>query len=119
METERSGSLQSIVNCSDSALLPLHFRCFYLQCNSCPGLILNNVRFNENLISIYGISLLMGILILILIPAWMAHSTKDPETLYVLFFVLLTAFPVGLPTIYFILNPKHFLIAVDVLPCTF
>ena len=89
-----------------------------LPSNSCPGLIINNVRFNENLISIYGISLLMGMLVLILIPAWMAHSTKDPETLYVLFFVLLTAFPVGLPTIYFILNPKHFLIAVDILPCT-
>ena len=34
METERSGSLLSIVNCSDSAVLPLHFRCFYLQCTS-------------------------------------------------------------------------------------
>ena len=33
MDTERSGSLLSIVNCSDFAVLPLHFCRFYLQCS--------------------------------------------------------------------------------------
>ena len=81
------------------------------------GITLNNRKFNKNLISIGGLIFLFAMLVLILIPSWLAHDTKNAEKLYVLFFVLLCALPVGLPTIYFVLNPKHLLISLENLPC--
>ena len=81
------------------------------------GLTLNNRKFNKNLISIGGLIFLFAMLVIILIPSWLAHETKNAEKLYVLFFVLLCALPLGLPTIYFVLNPKHLLIALKDLPC--
>ena len=81
------------------------------------GITLNNRKFNKNLISIGGLIFLFAMLVLILIPSWLAHDTKNAENLYVLFFVLLCALPLGLPTIYFVLNPKHLLISLENLPC--
>ena len=81
------------------------------------GIILNNRKFNKNLISIGGLIFLFAMLVLILIPSWLTHDTKNAEKLYVLFFVLLCTLPLGLPTIYFVLNPRHLLIALEDLPC--
>ena len=82
------------------------------------GITLNNRKFNKNLISISGLIFLFAMLVLILIPSWLAHDTKNAEKLYVIFFVLLCALPLGLPTIYFVLNPRHLLSALENLPCT-
>ena len=81
------------------------------------GITLNNRKFNKNLISIGGLIFLFAMLVLILIPSWLAHDTKNAEKLYVLFFVLLCTLPLGLPTIYFVLNPRHLLISLEDLPC--
>ena len=81
------------------------------------GITLNNRKFNKNLISIGGLIFLFAMLVLILIPSWLAHDTKNAEKLYVLFFVLLCILPLGLPTIYFVLNPRHLLISLEDLPC--
>ena len=85
--------------------------------NTLDGITLNNRKFNKNLISIGGLIFLFAMLVLILIPSWLAHDTKNAEKLYVLFFVLLCALPLGLPTIYFVLNPRHLLISLEDLPC--
>ena len=81
------------------------------------GITLNNRKFNKNLISIGGLIFLFAMLVLILIPSWLAHDTKNAEKLYVLFFVLLCTLPLGLPTIYFVLKPRHLLISLEDLPC--
>ena len=81
------------------------------------GITLNNRKFNKNLISIGGLIFLFAMLVLILIPSWLAHDTKNAEKLYVLFFVLLCTLPLGLPTIYFVLNPRHLLISLEDLLC--
>ena len=85
--------------------------------NTLDGITLNNRKFNKNLISIGGLIFLFAMLVLILIPSWLAHDTKNAEKLYVLFFVLLCTLPLGLPTIYFVLNPRHLLISLEDLPC--
>ena len=85
--------------------------------NTLDGITLNNRKFNKNLISIGGLIFLFAMLVLILIPSWLAHDTKNAEKLYILFFVLLCTLPLGLPTIYFVLNPRHLLISLEDLPC--
>ena len=116
---DRNGSSRDLgqENISEESLpsrkLPINLTKF----DTFGGLTLNNRKFNKNLISIGGLIFLFVMLVIILIPSWLAHETKNAEKLYVLFFVLLCALPLGLPTIYFVLNPKHFLIALKDLPC--
>ena len=72
--------------------------------------IFNNQKFNKSMISIYGLMFLFGMVILILVPSWIAYYMKDgedPEMIYKLIYMLLCSLPVALPIIYFILNPKH------------
>ena len=78
--------------------------------------IFNNQKFNKSMISIYGLMFLFGMVILILVPSWITYYMKDgedPEMIYKLIYMLLCSLPVALPIIYFILNPKHFIIAVN------
>ena len=77
--------------------------------------MINNQKFNKSMISIYGLMFLFGMVILILVPSWITYYMKngdDPEIFYKLIYMLLCSLPVALPIIYFILNPKHFKIAV-------
>ena len=80
---------------------------------------INTQKFNKSIISIYGLVFLIGMVILILVPSWISHDPKNvekQENIYKLFYMLLCSLPVVLPTIYFILHPNHFVIAVENLP---
>ena len=106
-----------IVNITEENLPTCNLSIHSTKLNTLDGITLNNRKFNKNLISIGGLIFLFAMLILILIPSWLAHDTKNAEKLYVLFFVLLCTLPLGLPTIYFVLNPRHLLISLEDLPC--
>ena len=104
-------------NINEENLPTLNLSIHSTKLNTLDGITLNNRKFNKNLISIGGLIFLFAMLVLILIPSWLAHDTKNAEKLYVLFFVLLCTLPLGLPTIYFVLNPRHLLISLEDLPC--
>ena len=104
-------------NITEENLPPCNLSIHSTKLNTLDGITLNNRKFNKNLISIGGLIFLFAMLVLILIPSWLAHDTKNAEKLYVLFFVLLCTLPLGLPTIYFVLNPRHLLISLEDLPC--
>ena len=81
----------------------------------------NNQKFNKSMISIYGLIFLLAVIILIYILSGIAHhdikNDEHTEILYRLFYSIFCSLPVAMPIIYFISNPKHFVIAVENLPC--
>ena len=79
----------------------------------------NNTRFNKNLINLTGLVLI--IVIIIPIPyslMYLIHTGYDVEVLYMMVYVLYCCLAVGLPSIYFIMNQKHLMIALNLLNIT-
>ena len=80
---------------------------------------INTNKYNKNLISLTGsIFLLVTLVSVGFICSWNLHNSNDVSTFVFLWYVLDCCFSVGLPTLYFILNPKHLIIAVQYLPCS-
>ena len=79
----------------------------------------NTNKYNKNLISLTGsIFLLVTLVSVGFICSWNLHNANDVSTFVFLWYVLDCCFSVGLPTLYFISNPKHLIIAVQYLPCS-
>ena len=81
-------------------------------------LCLNTNRYNRNMIGYTG-SMILSITISILafFVAWNLHVTHDMNSFVISWYILNFCFSIGLPALYFILNPGHLKIAVQVLPC--
>ena len=81
-------------------------------------LCLNTNRYNRNMIGYTG-SMILSITISILafFVAWNLHVTHDMNSFVISWYILNFCFSIGLPALYFILNPRHLKIAVQDLPC--
>ena len=80
---------------------------------------LNNIKFNPDLIGSAGLTILV-VIILIVFHFFVGQIVfaDDYET-FVLLQHLYYCFPIALPTIYFVVNPKHLITALRDLPCNY
>ena len=80
---------------------------------------LNNIKFNPDLIGSAGLTILF-VIILIVFYFYVGQIVfaDDYET-FVLLQHLYYCFPIALPTIYFVVNPKHLITALRDLPCNY
>ena len=82
-----------------------------------PVVFFNNRKFNPNLISFAGLTFLFVMTTVVLI-IFILHINFDGDfesVMYLMYYCL----PVALPTIYFIVNPKHLITAMSNLPCNY
>ena len=81
-------------------------------------LCLNTKRYNIDMIGYTG-SMILSITISItsFFVAWNLHVTHDMNSFVISWYILNFCFSIGLPALYFILNPRHLKIAVQDLPC--
>ena len=78
----------------------------------------NTCKFNKTLINYTGYLILFTMIVLLFSMLSMYfHNTNDIENFLLLFYVVYSCFPVALPTLYFVWRPKHFFIAMKILPC--
>ena len=73
---------------------------------------LNNNKYNENLISFTGVLVLAGIFIFsIIIPTSGAiqYGLISEDYISTNLYVVSCSLPVGLPALYFVFHPKHFI----------
>ena len=91
----------------------------------------NNKKYNKSLIGFSG-SIIMSITIIaiVLFITWKYDTRKDIVSVFVhsknskylsqvhSYYLISFCLYVGLPTLYFIFHPKHFIIAVKELPCS-
>ena len=78
----------------------------------------NNRRLNKNLINLTGLFLI--IVLIIPIPfslMYLIYTGNDVEIFYMMAYVLYCCLAVGMPSIYFMSNQKHLMIALKNLPC--
>ena len=81
-------------------------------------LCLNNNKYNRNLISFTGsIILTVTIITAVFFITWNIHVTGDMKRVIFSWYMANFWLSVGLPTLYFVLNPSHLIIAVQDLPC--
>jgi hypothetical protein len=80
---------------------------------------LNTIKYNRNLISLTGsIFLTLSLIAAISIAFWNVHVSGDVRNTIVQWYVAQFLLSVGLPALYFTLNPRHLIIAVQDLPCS-
>ena len=74
-------------------------------------LVFNTTKYNKNLVSFSGISILITILLLIIgVSLGARHGTLSQDQGWYIWYVCFCCLPVILPTIYFKRNPNHFII---------
>ena len=69
----------------------------------------NNRKNNKNLISFTGVLVLFGITAAAIIPTSISaqYGLISAEFIVMYFYILSCCLPVGLPTMYFMFEPKH------------
>ena len=83
------------------------------------NLCLNNIKFNPDLIGSAGLTILV-VIIFIVLYLYVCHIIfADDYESFVLLQHLYYCFPIALPTIYFVVNPKHLITAMRDLPCNY
>ena len=83
------------------------------------NLCLNNIKFNPDLIGSAGLTILVVIIFFVLyFFAKQILFAEDYES-FVFKTHLYYCFPIALPTIYFVVNPKHLIPAMRNLPCNY
>ena len=75
-----------------------------------PMVQFNNRKNNKNLISFTGVLVLFGITIAAIIPTSVSaqYGIISAEFIVMYFYILSCCLPIGLPTMYFMFQPKHF-----------
>ena len=82
-------------------------------------LCLNNNKHNRNLVSFSGsICLSITIVAIVFIISWNVHENGDVENFILPWYIVNFCLSVGLPILYFTMNPRHLIIAVQDLPCS-
>ena len=82
-------------------------------------LCLNNIKFNPDLIGSAGLTVLVVIIFIVLCFFVDQIVFADDYESFVLLQHLYYCFPIALPTIYFVVNPKHLITAMRDLPCNY
>ena len=83
------------------------------------NLCLNNIKFNPDLIGLGGLTILVVIIFIVLYFFVCQIVFADDYESFVLLQHLYYCFPIALPTIYFVVNPKHLITAMRDLPCNY
>ena len=80
----------------------------------------NNRKNNKNLISFTGVLVLFGIIVAAIIPtiASAQYGLISAEYILIYLYILSCCLPVGLPTMYFMFEPKHFMSVIKHFYCT-
>ena len=91
------------IETSNELNLPCHIPLSMIQ--------LNNKKNNKNLISFTGVLVLFGITVAAVIPTSISaqYGLISAEFIVMYFYILSCCLPVGLPTMYFMFEPKHFI----------
>ena len=91
------------IETSNELNLPCHI--------SLPMVQFNNRKYNKNLISFTGVLVLFGIIVALFIPTIVSaqYGSISAEFIVMYFYILSCCLPVGLPTMYFMFEPKHFI----------
>ena len=82
-------------------------------------LCFNNIKFNPDLIGSAGLTVLVVIIFIVLCFFVDRIVFADDYESFVLLQHLYYCFPIALPTIYFVVNPKHLITAMRDLPCNY
>ena len=90
------------IETSNELNLPCHI--------SLPRIQFNNKKNNKNLISFTGVLVLFGIIVALFIPTIVSvqYGLISAEFIVMYFYILSCCLPIGLPTMYFMFQPKHF-----------
>ena len=80
---------------------------------------LNNIKFNPDLIGSAGLTILFVIIFIVFYFYVGQIVFADDYETFVLLQHLYYCFPIALPTIYFVVNPKHLITALRDLPCNY
>ena len=81
------------------------------------NLCFNNIKFNPDLIGSAGLTLLAVIIFIVLYFFREMLLFEDDYESFIFKTHLYYCFPIALPTIYFVVNPKHLITAMRDLPC--
>ena len=91
------------IETSDELTFPCHI--------PLPKVPFNNKKNNKNLISLTGVLVLFGIISAAIIPTIVSaqYGLISAEFIVMYLYILSCCLPVGLPTMYFMFEPKHFI----------
>ena len=101
--TDQGEVTSSKIETSNELNLPCHI--------SLPRIQFNNKKNNKNLISFTGVLVLFGITVAAIIPTSVSaqYGIISAEFIVMYFYILSCCLPIGLPTMYFMFEPKHFI----------
>ena len=91
----------------DTPVVPVQNLCF------------NNIKFNPDLIGSAGLTLLAVIIFIVLYFFREMFLFEDDYESFIFKTHLYYCLPIALPTIYFVVNPKHLITAMRDLPCNY
>ena len=99
------------IETSNELNLPCHI--------SLPRIQFNNKKNNKNLISFTGVLVLFGIVVALILPAFVSgqYGLISAEFTVIYLYIMSCCLPVGLPTMYFMFEPKHFIFVLEHLSC--